>query len=47
MSDYANLREQLYLALQYIDELEAQLPGAQTRPAGLPPAKEPQPTEQA
>jgi hypothetical protein len=41
MSDYANLREQLYLALQYIEELEAQLPGAQTRPAGLPPSKEP------
>jgi hypothetical protein len=41
MSDFGNVREQLYLALQYIEELEAQLPGAQTRPAGLPPAKEP------
>jgi hypothetical protein len=41
MSDYANLKEQLYLALQYIEELEAQLPGAQTRHAELPPAVEP------
>jgi hypothetical protein len=41
MSDYANLKEQLYLALQYIEELEAQLPGTQTRPTGLPPAVEP------
>lgn len=47
MSDYGNLNEQLYLALQYIEELEAQLPAGQTRPAGLPPAKEPQPVEQA
>jgi len=44
MSDYANVREQLYLALQYIEELEAQLPTGETqrRPSGLPPVKEPE-----
>jgi hypothetical protein len=41
MSDFGTVSEELYLALQYIEELEAQLPGAQTRPTGLPPAKEP------
>jgi hypothetical protein len=43
MSDYANVREQLYLALEYIEQLEAQLPEARQRPEGLPPAPEPEP----
>jgi hypothetical protein len=47
MSDYGTVCEELDLALKYIEELEAQLPlGAQTRPAGLPPANEPPPVEQ-
>jgi hypothetical protein len=46
MSDYGAICEELDIALKYIEELEAQLPG-QTRPAELPPAEEPPPVEQA